>query len=98
MGRTGQAREPRRSLTLLQGTFAFRCVPAALKLADEVAALDYAERRAAFKGNPVEHAEVPVARGGRGALLRLGAGLLAHHDPHPARNASEAARFRRRQP
>ena len=42
----------RRSLTLLQGTFAFRQVPAALRLADEAAALDYAERRAAFKGNP----------------------------------------------
>jgi hypothetical protein len=42
----------RRSLVLLQGTFAFRAVPPALKLADEAAALDYAERRAAFKGNP----------------------------------------------
>jgi len=42
----------RRSLPLLQGTFAFRQVPAALRLDDEAAALDYAERRAAFKGNP----------------------------------------------
>ncbi len=33
----------RRSLALLQGTFTFRAV---------AAALDYAERRAAFKGNP----------------------------------------------
>ena len=42
----------RKSLTLLQGTFAFRAVPPTLRLADEAAALDYAERRAAFKGNP----------------------------------------------
>ncbi len=42
----------RRSLALLQGTFAFRAVPATLRLDDPAAALDYAERRAAFKGNP----------------------------------------------
>ena len=42
----------RRSLALLQGTFAFRAVPATLRLDDLAAALDYAERRAAFKGKP----------------------------------------------